>query len=69
MKSTVLTVEGMTCEGCANAIRRAVGQMEGVDEVDVNVVRKRVAVTYDEARATEEAIRQRIEEAGYDVAG
>ncbi|NLC59085.1 MAG: heavy-metal-associated domain-containing protein [Armatimonadetes bacterium] len=67
MQNLELTVEGMTCEGCANAIRRAVGQLEGVQSVAVDVAGKRVAVSYDEGRTSPAAIRERIEAAGYDV--
>ncbi len=67
MAKAVLTVEGMTCDGCAGAVRRSVGQLDGVGQVDVDLAGKRVSVEYDEAKTGEPAIRRRIEDAGYDV--
>ncbi len=67
MTTTDFQVEGMSCEGCANAVRRSVGQLPGVESVDVGLAEKRVAVTYDEAKTDAAAIRERIEDAGYDV--
>ncbi|MDH7571130.1 MAG: heavy-metal-associated domain-containing protein [Armatimonadota bacterium] len=67
MKTTTLNVEGMTCEGCANAIRRALTRLEGVSGVEVDLARKRVSVTHDEARAPVAEVRARIEAAGYTV--
>jgi len=38
---------GMTCEGCANAIKRILGKMEGVAEVQTSVENKSVVVKAD----------------------
>ena len=34
------------CEGCANSIKRAVGKMNGVDTVDVDIAKKDITVHY-----------------------
>ena len=36
---------GMTCDGCANAVKRILGKIEGVSEVVTDVPAKKVAVT------------------------
>lgn len=36
---------GMTCEGCAGAVERILGKMEGVSKVDPKVEEKIVIVT------------------------
>jgi len=69
MRTITLHVEGMACEGCANAVRRSVSGLDGVSRVDVDLAGKRVAVAYDEVKTDEAAIRARIEDAGYDVVG
>ena len=63
-----LTVTGMTCGGCENAVKRAVGRLEGVTEVTASHGENRVGVTYDPARVTPDQIRQKIVAAGYTVA-
>jgi copper chaperone len=69
MHTSTFDVEGMTCEGCASAIRRAITAPGGIDRVDVDLDAKRVTVLYDEGKVSEQEIRERIEDAGYDVVG
>eukprot|EP00529_Nitzschia_sp_RCC80_P038294 CAMPEP_0113467472 /NCGR_PEP_ID=MMETSP0014_2-20120614/14831_1 /TAXON_ID=2857 /ORGANISM="Nitzschia sp." /LENGTH=72 /DNA_ID=CAMNT_0000359779 /DNA_START=133 /DNA_END=351 /DNA_ORIENTATION=+ /assembly_acc=CAM_ASM_000159 len=35
---------GMTCEGCANAVKRVLGKIDGVESVECNVEAKTVVV-------------------------
>jgi copper chaperone len=35
---------GMTCDGCANAIKRILGKIEGVQDIQTNVENKTVIV-------------------------
>jgi copper chaperone len=63
-----IRVTGMTCGGCENAVKRAVGQLEGVDEVQASHQQATVTVTADLAKVTRDAIEQRIEKLGYTVA-
>ncbi|KAL7533900.1 hypothetical protein ACHAXR_005516 [Thalassiosira sp. AJA248-18] len=37
---------GMTCEGCANAVKRILGKVEGVTDIKTNVEAKTVVVTH-----------------------
>lgn len=62
-----LTVTGMTCSGCENAVTRAVSSLPGVSNVSASHRAKRVTLTYDPATVTREAIANRIEDAGYQV--
>jgi len=36
-----LTVEGMSCNHCVNSIKKAVGGLEGVSNVDVDLKERR----------------------------
>jgi len=59
-------VAGIHCGHCEAAIRQEVGQVAGVERVDVDLERKLVTVhgeTLEDAR-----LRAAIDEAGYDVA-
>ena len=66
-ESVVLNVEGMSCMHCVKSIETAVGNLRGVEEVNVDLKRKTVAVSYDPTVLKVEAIREAIEEQGYDV--
>lgn len=37
MTKTTLKIEGMMCEGCVKKIRESLGNVDGVDDVDVNL--------------------------------
>jgi copper chaperone len=62
-----LTVTGMTCGGCENAVRRTLQQVPGVREVTASHQANEVAVTFDETIVTPQTIRDRIEALGYEV--
>lgn len=63
-----LTVTGMTCGGCENAVKRALQQLPGVHQVSASHLGNEVNVTFDEATVTPQTIRERIEALGYTVA-
>ena len=46
---------GMTCEGCANAVKRVLTKIEGVQDVNADVDKKTVVVKSDKA-VTKEAM-------------
>eukprot|EP00551_Chaetoceros_affinis_P007760 CAMPEP_0203669078 /NCGR_PEP_ID=MMETSP0090-20130426/5545_1 /ASSEMBLY_ACC=CAM_ASM_001088 /TAXON_ID=426623 /ORGANISM="Chaetoceros affinis, Strain CCMP159" /LENGTH=73 /DNA_ID=CAMNT_0050533673 /DNA_START=104 /DNA_END=325 /DNA_ORIENTATION=- len=44
MTDTTILDVGMTCEGCAGAVKRILGKVEGVSSVETNVDEKKVTV-------------------------
>jgi copper chaperone len=67
MVTTVIPVEGMSCEHCVNAISKAVGELPGVSKVTVDLSAKTATVEHDSTKATIEAIKSAIEEQGFEV--
>lgn len=61
-----LKVSGMTCSGCANAVRRAIGSLAKDAKVDVDLAKGEVAIDRGPDKA---AAIKAIEAAGYDVTG
>ncbi len=59
-------VPGVSCGHCRAAITAEVEKLEGVSSVDVDLEAKRVAVAG--AELDDDAVRNAIDEAGYDVA-
>jgi copper chaperone CopZ len=55
------------CDGCVATIRKSVQTLGGIGVVDADVEARRVRVEYDEAQTSPEAIRERIERAGFDI--
>ena len=62
-----LTVNGMTCGGCENAVKKALQQIEGVEKVTASHSAHQVGVTFDNAKVTPGLLKQRIEMLGYEV--
>ncbi|NLV88356.1 MAG: heavy-metal-associated domain-containing protein [Tissierellia bacterium] len=64
MKKTLL-VEGMSCGHCEMAVKKAVGALEGVESVVVDLGAKKVEVEGE--NLNDNLIKEAIEDAGYDV--
>ena len=63
-----LTVEGMTCGGCASSVRRVLAEDEAVLEVlEVSVADRRARLRVDESRLDRARLVQRVEDAGFSV--
>ncbi len=60
-------VEGMTCRHCVMSVTEEVEQVAGVTAVDVDLATGRVVVRGD--GFSDEAIREAVHEAGYEVVG
>ena len=67
MNELVLKVKGMGCSGCEQRIQQALTRMHGVQRVSADNRSGVVSVLHDERRASEDAVRQRIEQAGYEL--
>lgn len=61
------TVEGMSCMHCVASVKKAVGALNGVDKVDIDLENKKVYVEFDPERVSFETIKNTIEDQGYDV--
>ena len=62
------TVTGMTCSACSAHVDKAVRKLEGVSEVNVNLLGGSMTVEYDPAAETPEDIIAAVDAAGYGCA-
>lgn len=67
MSNIILKVEGMSCNHCVQAVEKAVKELGA--EGKVNLANKEVDVRFDESQVSIDAIKEAIEEQGYDVVG
>jgi len=67
MREATFHVPTAFCPHCQYTLEQAVGNLRGVARVAVDLVRQTVTVQYDPAALEGEAIRQRIEGAGFPV--
>lgn len=66
-KTTTVTAPEIVCGGCASSIKKALGNVAGVSEVDVDVATKKVTVKHD-SNVSREKIADALDRAGYSVA-
>jgi copper chaperone len=59
-----LQVEGMTCGGCANSVKRSVQAVDSNAKVEVDLARKKVRI---ETTADVDRIKSAVVDAGYPV--
>lgn len=68
MTSKTYNVPDVSCGHCKHAIETAVGGLEGVGRVLVDVDHRTVAIDFDDTVVSEVAIVAALEEEGYPVA-
>ena len=57
----------ISCEGCANAIKRSLGALPGVQAVQVDVPGKNVTVQHDTSLVSDTDLKARLEKAGFPI--
>ena len=65
---TDIVVENMSSNHSSNSIKNAVGALEGVQKVGVDLANKKVSVEFDPEIVTGQSILHAIEDQGYNVA-
>ena len=68
MTTVTYQVSGMTCGHCVQAVSREVGALPGVQTVDVDLASGEVRVTSEQPLSSE-AVRDAVDEAGYELVG
>ncbi len=58
-------VTGMTCASCAMTVEKALGKLEGVEEVNVNLATEKATIRYSRDRQNPASIEKAVELAGY----
>ena len=62
--TTTVTAPEIVCGGCASSIKKALGNLEGVGEVEVDVPTKHVKVEHSETVSRDEIV-DALDRAGY----
>ena len=66
MQNIELTVNGMSCQHCVNAVKQACLAIEGVESVACDLKSGRVIISCEDTISTD-ALKSAIEEEGYSV--
>lgn len=65
LMAVTLHIEGMTCGGCAIAVRKVLARLDGVQKVDVTYETKRAVVQYDPAKVGTKQMVEAVETLRY----
>lgn len=65
MAQGIIKIEGMSCQHCVMAVKKAVGSVAGVTAADVEI--GKASIVYDDSKATPADIDKAIEKAGFKV--
>ena len=65
----LISIQGMHCHKCEQAIQRALTRLDGVHEVEVDFNSKQASVLFAKGKATVSQFMQAINDAGYRATG
>lgn len=65
MKDKKYDIEGMTCASCVANVTKAVKKLDGVSDVNVNLMTNSMKVQYDDEKVSDEEIISSVEKIGY----
>ena len=66
MMMKTIKVKGMSCQHCVKAVTRALGEIDGIEQVRVDL--DRGEATFEEVTAVSmEVLRERIKKAGFEL--
>lgn len=61
----LIPITGMTCASCVASLEKALNQLEGISEVNVNLAAEKAKIKYDSSKITLHEIENAIMDAGY----
>lgn len=64
-KKEIFNISGMTCAACQTAVQRSVEKLDGVEEVNVNLLSNTLQLSYDPKRVDSSKIIEAVDRAGY----
>lgn len=66
MEEAVLTVRGMSCQGCVRNVTTLLTEVPGVTQVEVSLAEANARVLYDQQVVSLGRLRQVIDDAGFE---
>lgn len=67
MTTETITVKGMTCDGCVKSVTKALKNVGGVEDAKVDLQGQSATITFDDGVTSVTALKEAVEDAGYDV--
>jgi copper ion binding protein len=66
-QTRIINIEGMTCGGCVASVHTATADIDGLDNISIELAENQATVTFDDSQTSAEAIAAAIDDAGFDA--
>ena len=60
-------ISSMTCGGCVASVHNATADIDGLDDISIELADNQATVTFDDSKTSAEAIATAIDDAGFDA--
>lgn len=64
----IIPIKGMRCSKCVSTIEQTLNELEGVEEVSVNLSAKNAHIRYDASKVTKDDLQRELRSIGYELA-
>ena len=66
-QTRIIKIDGMTCGGCVAGVHNATADIDGLDDISIELADNQATVTFDDSKTSVETIAAAIDEAGFDA--
>ncbi|MDN3453474.1 MULTISPECIES: cation transporter [unclassified Psychrobacter] len=66
-QTRIIKIDGMTCGGCVASVHTATADIDGLDDISIELLDNQATVTFDDSKTSADAIASAIEDAGFDA--
>lgn len=67
MKNIIIKIKGMGCQNCVNAVMESLGEIDGINKVNVSLEKELAEVEYDELKVNADKMIETIKELEYEA--
>lgn len=66
-QTRIIKIEGMTCGGCVASVHAATADIDGLENISIELADNQATVTFDDNKTSAETIAAAIDDAGFDA--
>ena len=66
-QTRIIIIDGMTCGGCVASVHNATADIDGLDDISIELADNQATVTFDDSKTSAETIAAAIDDAGFDA--
>lgn len=66
-QTRIIKIDGMTCGRCVASVHNATANIDGLDDISIELADNQATVTFDDSKTSADQIAAAIEDAGFDA--